>query len=245
MKKALISFLLIFSVCSAADASQALQNVRKCDWDQVAEGDNLWIHPDYVLCSVHAYNIGEGANPTDANQRELMNEAVRLKATVITQQMKQQYDFLEATIKRLETQLQKAVLVSKLEASGAASSNNSGTGSGGGNSRATNTALGIHITGAQDCGAVADINRILDCVANNISRTREIATARKDIGSIRKQIKSDLGTLNENPTPTQCADIDNMDYTKAIACLNAMNTVIATRKNEQNRQNQMIRGGFQ
>lgn len=86
--------------------------------DGCDSADNNRISPELALCSVHAYNIGEVQNPTGAN-RQLMKDVIALKTTVITQQMNKQYEYMDLMIRRFKTQLEKAVLTTKLQASGA------------------------------------------------------------------------------------------------------------------------------
>lgn len=79
------------------------------------------ITPELALCTVHAYNIGYVQNP-DYSGRSKMQEVIALKTTIITQQMYKQYEYLEAMIRRLKTQLEKATLTAALQAAGAKSS---------------------------------------------------------------------------------------------------------------------------
>lgn len=83
--------------------------------------DNEYINPEVALCTVHAYNIGSAANP-DYSRRSEMQEVIALKTTIIAQQMYKQYEYLEAMIRRLKTQLEKATLTAALQAAGAKSS---------------------------------------------------------------------------------------------------------------------------
>lgn len=94
-------------------------------------------NPAFALCSTHAHNVafkadGLPANPTNAEDIAYMNEVIALKSTVIAQQLKEQYDALNAIIKRFKTQLEKAVLTSKIEVlTGNSASGNSGGGASG------------------------------------------------------------------------------------------------------------------
>jgi hypothetical protein len=151
--------------------------------------ENEYINQRLALCSVHAYNIGATENPTTADQRALMNDVVALKATVMTQQIKKQYDFLEATIKRIKTQLEKAVLVSKLEAAGAATEAANGGGSSGTNAGLANT---------RDCSATFNTGDALQCLQQNfnaIYMATSNNTKRPDTAT-RKQINKDMAILD-------------------------------------------------
>lgn len=75
---------------------------------------NNRITPALALCSTHAYNIGQTENPTAAADKQAMRDVIALKSTVIMQQMKKQYDYLDATISRLKTQLEREILTTNL-----------------------------------------------------------------------------------------------------------------------------------
>ncbi|MCL2017174.1 MAG: hypothetical protein FWG80_00135 [Alphaproteobacteria bacterium] len=181
MKKILISFLSILSIFllvlggSPTVAYSALCNVDMLEADGTGQ---QFINPDYALCSVHAYNIGLGQNPTDAANQELMREVIRLKATIIAQQMKKQYDFLDVTIKRFETQLQKAVLVSRLEAAGGASSDRTG----GGGGQSGSSLQGVN----QNCGGSG--LAALDCLLSNNREMLNILSR----GSVNTQMRDQM-----------------------------------------------------
>ena len=64
-----------------------------------------------------------------------MKEVIGLKTTVISQQMYKQYEYLNATLRRLKTQLEKATLTATLEAAGAKSDDSSSGLLGGGSSK--------------------------------------------------------------------------------------------------------------
>ena len=153
-----------------------------------SETDCSFFNPAYALCSVHSYNVGftneagtAPANPTDAEQISEMNEVIALKATVIAQQMKQQYDFLNATIKRFKTQLEKAVLTSKMEILTGTSATGSSSGSG---SSSNGT-----ISGIEDCYEVSKEN-VFDCLIRNLNKVSQALD--KDPTNARKQLARDI-----------------------------------------------------
>ena len=78
-----------------------------------------YISPTLALCSTHVYNVGGVENPKTDAEKQSMQNVIALKTTVMTQQMYKQYEYLESMIKRFKTQLEKAVLTTKLAASGA------------------------------------------------------------------------------------------------------------------------------
>ena len=83
---------IIGGVYIAKPALAAIDNTG-CDNEY-----NLYINPDLALCSTHVYNIGKTEN--DSGTRQLMQDVVALKTTLITQQMYSQYEILETIYKR-------------------------------------------------------------------------------------------------------------------------------------------------
>lgn len=166
-----------------------LPTAVRADYDD----DNCrFFNPAYALCSVHSYNIGaildgKPANPTDAEQISEMNEIIAMKATVIAQQMKQQYDFLNATIKRFKTQLEKAVLTSKMEIL----TGTSATGSSG-SSGASSSSNGL--SNAEDCDSYTGLNTY-DCLVRNLSKIKSAID--KDITNARKQLDKDIAIMDD------------------------------------------------
>ena len=83
-----------------------------------------------------AYNTQRGAYIAHINEMfGDMKEVIGLKTTVISQQMYKQYEYLNATLRRLKTQLEKATLTATLEAAGAKSDDSSSGLLGGGSSK--------------------------------------------------------------------------------------------------------------
>jgi hypothetical protein len=150
----LFSTILIFATFASVVAADTL---TKCDFENGGATD---LHPNYMLCSTHVYNAGNDANFEDVNDRAIMDEVVALKATIIAQEMKRQYDFLDATVRRLRTQLEKATLVAKMEAAGAESSESSSS------SGSSKTGLG----NAEDCGQVFSKKDRAACLQRNYQK---------------------------------------------------------------------------
>lgn len=142
------------------------------------------INPELALCSTHVYNIGKTTNPSSEADKQLMRDVVALKTTIITQQMEKQYDFLEATIKRLKTQLQKAVLTTNLEAAGASSSSSSGGIAG----IAENG-----VSGAENCRSGPTID-VMNCLSRNLDRITQAINS-SDLGAAQRQLGTDYQTL--------------------------------------------------
>jgi hypothetical protein len=148
--------------------------------------NNEFINQRLALCSTHAYNIGMISNPTNEAERAAMNEVVALKTTIMTQQMKKQYDYLEATVKRFKTQLEKAILVAKMEAAGA-STGASGSGS---SSAGSNTTL----VGTENCGG-RSAEESISCLRRNFNEVNRAVTANK-FADASKVVQQDIIILN-------------------------------------------------
>ena len=157
--------------------------------------DNMYINPELALCTTHAYNAGWLENPENSGDKQMMNDIVALKSTVMMQQMYKQYSFLEATLNRMKTQLRREILTTNFEAAGASSSDSSSSSSSsiGGNNG---------IAGAENCRSAGSTADVMSCLSRNLDR---ISTAinNSDIGAARRQIQTDLETMRlyDNLTP--------------------------------------------
>lgn len=152
-----------------------------CDKD-----DNNRIVPMLALCSTHVYNLGLTENPTTASDRQLMRDVIALKSTVIMQQMYKQYEYIEATVQRLKTQLEREILTTKFETAGASSSERASSGS----SLTGNNG----VTGAENCINAGLTKDVMECLSRNLDRiTTAINDA--DIGAAKRQLETDMGVL--------------------------------------------------
>ena len=156
-------------------------------YDDDDYNDCQYFSPAYALCSTHAYNYGMLKNPSDSGQISEMNNIIALKSTVIAQQMKQQYDVLNAMVKRFKTQLEKSVLKSKIEVMTGGSSSSS---SSSGGSSSNNAGL----ASAEDCDEVSNKADIYDCLLRNLSKIEK--AAEKDTGNARKQLNNDIAVAD-------------------------------------------------
>jgi hypothetical protein len=149
--------------------------------------DNDYINQRLALCSTHAYNVGLMQNPESPAERETMNEAVKLKSTIITQQMKKQYDFLEVTVRRFKSQLEKAILTSQMEAAGAAS----------GESKSSGTGASSSMTGTRDCSQGSTREK-LQCLQQNAGAIYAATSSgtKPPATDVRKQINKDITILH-------------------------------------------------
>lgn len=148
---------------------------------------NDYINPKLALCSTHAYNIGAELNPTEQSDTELMKQVISLKSTIIAQQMKKQYDYLEVTTKRLRIQLEKSVLTANLEAAGASSDNTS--------TSAKSNDKNVILSDAENCKLKTSTISTMECLQNNIRAIR-YAISNGNTTQARKQLQSDLDIAN-------------------------------------------------
>ena len=168
-----------------------------------------YFSPALALCSVHAYNVGDAQNPTDVGRATEIEKIIGLKTTVMVQQLKQQYDELNAVIKRFKTQLNKAVLTSKIEVLTGSSS----TGSSSGGSNSNNNGL----ANANDCSFV-EYDKVFDCLMGNLQKIQMAADT--DITNARKQLAKDWRIINnykmctDNKTPVDCVCINENSTTQ-------------------------------
>lgn len=200
--------------------------------------NNSMINPELALCSVHAYNIGETENPSK-EYRELMQNVIALKTTVITQQMNNQYEYMESMINRFKTQLEKAILTTKLRAAGAPAGdgNTSSGGNGGGNGggyTSSNKNSGEYIDGAQNCAYAGSTKDIFECLRDNFAIIRTQYDNGNNITTeLRRQLAHDYTTaLDYKPEKAQCTETNQcknpsgMQKSTFQTCMNHLNQCI-------------------
>ncbi|MCL2749096.1 MAG: hypothetical protein FWE50_03405 [Alphaproteobacteria bacterium] len=214
MKKLYLIFavfsLLFIGVTHAADTS--------CEDER-----NEYVNQRLALCTVHAYNIGKTSNPTGADEKQLMQDVVALKATITTQQMKKQYDFLDTTLKRFKVQLEKAVLMAQAQTLGAPEGGtvgmSGGGGGGSGGSSATSKNRNVVITGAEDCTTMlGGISDSLACLRRNYAKI----SSETSVTNARKQLEIDLkifrgisdSELGKEGTVNDCGKLSNIKEIK-------------------------------
>lgn len=159
--------------------------------DNGCENDNNdAIVAELALCSTHAYNIGETENPTGAD-RELMRDVIAMKTTLITQQMYRQYEQMDSMLRRLKTQLEKAVLTTGLEAKGASSSSSSSSSSFKSDDR------NIHMAGVQNCLNYYQDSELLKCYTDNLNMIINMSGNGNNVSSeLKKQLVQDFCKLS-------------------------------------------------
>ena len=154
--------------------------------------DNDAIVAELALCSTHAYNIGKTENPTGAD-KELMRDVIAMKTTLITQQMYRQYEQMESMLRRLKTQLEKAVLTTGLEAKGASSS---GSSSSSGGSSFKSDDRNIHMAGVKNCLNYYQDSEILKCYEDNLNMIVNMSGNGDNVSSeLKKQLVQDFCKL--------------------------------------------------
>lgn len=183
MRSKKVSFFR-FLTCVAIVALVSMPAVAAVACDD----EDALVNPTLALCSTHVYNVGGLKNPSDGGDREMMRDVVALKTTVMTQQMYKQYEYLESMIRRFKTQLEKAVLATRLQTSGASD----GSSSSGGSSSKSDDKY-IILTGTQNCMKMGSIDSSLSCLQSNVRIAMDAISA----GNTRdaaKQLKKDLET---------------------------------------------------
>lgn len=171
--------------------------------------DCEYISPVFGICDTHAYNLGLTQNVS--GQTGQVRDRVALKTTVISQQMYKQYEYLAATIRRIKTQLEKAVTTAQLEAAGAksgGSSSNVGKLAGGANQQ--NTDKTLFLQAANNCSMKSDFDDFVNCETNNINLINTYADSadRKDAC---KQLQSDVKAI-ESRINTEAFDGFNVNW---------------------------------
>lgn len=198
LKNIFYSLLVALVVCVPAYADNGCEN-----------DDNDAIVAELALCSTHAYNIGATENPTGAD-KELMRDVIAMKTTLITQQMYRQYEQMESMLRRLKTQLEKAVLTTGLEAKGASPSGSSLPGGSSFKSDDRN----IHMAGVKNCLNYYQDSEILKCYEDNLNMIVNMSGNGDNVSSeLKKQLVQDFCKLASQRIngSDNCAD-DKKDF---------------------------------
>lgn len=168
-----------------------------------------YFNPAFGLCSTHSHNIGAmddktnlPVNPTKSEETAQMNDVIALKSTVIAQQLKEQYDALNAVIKRFKTQLEKAVLTSKIEVI----TGNTASGNSGGGASASGSYNNNGLANAEDCYAVEEAN-VYDCFSRNLAKISQAVD--NDLTGARKQLNNDINIMSAYDIKAEAGNCDN------------------------------------
>jgi hypothetical protein len=162
-----------------------------------------------------------------------MRDVIAMKTTLITQQMYKQYEQMESMIRRLKTQLEKAVLTTNLEAKGASSSSNSNSSSSGSYKSENRN---IYMAGVHDCNNELSTIKVFECLNNNLTTIYNTSNNGANITTeLRKQLAKDFdvacknnSTLcnkakTENQEEVICTDYKNLGNKKKFqACLDEL-----------------------
>ncbi|MBE6457368.1 MAG: hypothetical protein E7011_00965 [Alphaproteobacteria bacterium] len=188
--------ILLIAVCFAMPAVAADNG---CD-----DEDNDMIAAELALCSTHAYNIGAQTNPTGAD-RDLMRDVIAMKTTLITQQMYKQYEEMESLLRRLKTQLEKAVLTTGLQAKGA---DVGGSSSGGGTSFKSDD-RNIFMAGVKNCNNELLPTDVMTCLNSNMNTISNMSGNGSEVNAeLAKQLANDFSLLNlTSVSGTSCTTI--------------------------------------
>ena len=149
------------------------------------EEDWSYFAPEYALCTVHAYNIGEDKNPTSSTDIAYMKEIIGLKSTLIAQHIKEQYDMVNAIVKRLKTQLEKSVYTTKMDILAGTESVSSSSG-GSGN--------GMAIDGARECNYESPDSKY-ECFMENM----RLVISETSSSKAKAQLNSDIAYMKSLP----------------------------------------------
>ena len=201
LKNIFVGLLVALVVCVPAYADNGCEN-----------DDNDAIVAELALCSTHAYNIGETENPTGAD-KELMRDVIAMKTTLITQQMYRQYEQMESMLRRLKTQLEKAVLTTGLEAKGASSSGSSLSGGASFKSDDRN----IHMAGVKNCLNYYQDSEILKCYEDNLNMIVNMSGNGDNVNSeLKKQLVQDFCKLADQNINSENACSKIVEKYKAL-----------------------------
>ena len=157
------------------------------------DDENNRIVPVLALCSSHTYNIGLPYNPTTDSDKQLMRDVVAMKSTIMMQQMYKQYQFLESTLSRLKTQLEREILTSQLQAAGAPSGDSSSSASASAQDR------NVYIVGASNCNNAATTADVFTCLRNNYNLINSMSKSGTNLTiELRRQLAYDYSIMKNN-----------------------------------------------
>lgn len=210
------------------------------------DDENNRIVPVLALCSSHTYNIGLPYNPTTDSDKQLMRDVVAMKSTIMMQQMYKQYQFLESTLSRLKTQLEREILTSQLQAAGAASGDSSSSAS------ASAQDMNIYLAGTSNCNNAATTAEVFTCLRNNYNLIYNMSNGGTNLTiELRRQLENDYNVMKMNmPTGVTIpavsgganSDLDCTDYQNITGrdafqkCMNALNAGIRNATTELSKQ---------
>lgn len=158
--------------------SPAAQCDKKCT------EESAYVSPAYAICDVHVYNAGITTNgdlKTSKDKAEV-EEYIKLKTTVIAQQMYKQYTMLESMITRLKMLLEKATLKASLQVAGGSSSSDD-------DSDSSNT------VSFENCGIKSDALDVVNCLRANYAKYDEFVEKGRRVTYVRQAMEKDCKAL--------------------------------------------------
>ena len=142
-----------------------------------------------------------------------MRDVIAMKTTLITQQMYRQYEQMESMLRRLKTQLEKAVLTTGLEAKGASSSGSSLSGGASFKSDDRN----IHMAGVKNCLNYYQDSEILKCYEDNLNMIVNMSGNGDNVSSeLKKQLVQDFCKLADQNINSENACSKIVEKYKAL-----------------------------
>lgn len=244
VKKSVLDFKNKESLCVRnlwdSDAGEGIPDLEK--------EECAYINPVFAICDTHPYNNNIAAeayntenSQIDTEQQETMNRIIGLKITVLSQQMYKQYEYLNATLKRLRIQLEKSVLKANLEAAGG-KSNNSTYG-------ATDSDKSIHIAGAENCSNTMDYESAFNCIQKNASLV--VSSVSSDRMKACKQLQSTLKakrwlTVKDAFTDPSCNNVEKgtCDKNTVTDCAQALLQGVARARADFRREENSYRNPY-
>ena len=200
--------------------------------DTSCENEDNVVNPTLALCSVHAYNVGATENLPEGGDKEMMKEVIAMKTTVITQQMFKQHEYLESMMKRFKTQLEKAVLTTKLQAAGASDGSKSSTSSSD-NSSYNSSSKNATLDGTEDCSRkTGGTLAIYQCLQSNTNIVLD-ALDSNNVSGAQKQLNRDLSvatrySISVTVSNRKCLNVSGRQMVQecAVALMSTLNQKI-------------------
>lgn len=178
-------------------------------------------------------------------------EIIGLKTTVISQQMYKQYEYLNATLRRLKTQLEKATLTATLQAAGAKSEGGSSSGGLLGGSKADSDKE-IILAGAENCWNAGSSSVAYSCIQNNLNLIKSNASTNKKKAAqqLNKTVvvagqwdihaqKKTVTIGNDKKEVSDCDVFESgspSDKDKITTCANALSIAVARKIDDERKE---------
>ena len=181
-----------------------------------------------------------------------MQDVIALKSTIMTQQLYKQYEYLESMIKRFKTQLEKAVLTTKLNVAGADSESSSSAGN-----SFKSSDRNIFIAGVSNCNNELTNLKVFECLNTNLNSIYNASNNGQNMTiELRKQLANDYAVALRASGKTEtevksdtCTTYQNISQRNTFqSCLDGLRASIRTgyenASSRQNMQNRNMNMGF-